>query len=65
MIDFDDSFKNQFLDAKPILDKYGFKATFFESKDTSRKTWQELRALQQDGMDIESHTMSHAHLNTV
>jgi hypothetical protein len=71
IINFDDSFKSQFLHAKPILDKYGFKATFFEvcgwisSKDTSRKTWQELRALQQDGMDIESHTMSHAHLNTL
>jgi hypothetical protein len=30
IINFDDSFKNQFLYAKPILDKYGFKATFFE-----------------------------------
>src|SRR5436309_10357414 len=30
IINFDDSFKSQFLYAKPILDKYGFKATFFE-----------------------------------
>src|SRR5438094_2777830 len=30
MIGFDDSYKSQVLYAKPILDKYGFKASFFE-----------------------------------
>ena len=30
MINFDDSYKTQVLYAKPILDQYGFKATFFE-----------------------------------
>ena len=71
IINFDDSFKNQFLYAKPILDKYGFKATFFEvcgwigSLPISKKSWQDLTALRQDGMDIESHTMTHAHLNTL
>jgi peptidoglycan/xylan/chitin deacetylase (PgdA/CDA1 family) len=71
IINFDDSFKNQFLYAKPILDKYGFKATFFEvcgwigSFPKSKKSWQDLAALRQDGMDIESHTMTHAHLNTL
>jgi peptidoglycan/xylan/chitin deacetylase (PgdA/CDA1 family) len=71
IINFDDSFKNQFLYAKPILDKYGFKATFFEvcgwigSFPISKKSWQDLAALRQDGMDIESHTMTHAHLNTL
>ena len=55
--------------AKPILDKYGFKATFFEvcgwigSFPISKKSWQDLTVLRQDGMDIESHTMIHAHLN--
>src|SRR5947207_733853 len=29
MINFDDGYKSHFLYAKPILDKYGFKATFF------------------------------------
>jgi peptidoglycan/xylan/chitin deacetylase (PgdA/CDA1 family) len=71
IINFDDSFKNQFLYAKPILDKYGFKATFFEvcgwvgSFPISKKSWQDLEALRQDGMDIESHTMTHAHPNTL
>ena len=71
IINFDDSFKNQFLYAKPILDKYGIKATFFEvcgwigKYPISKKSWQDLAALRQDGMDIESHTMTHAHLNTL
>jgi len=71
IINFDDSFKNQFLYAKPILDKYGFKATFFEvcgwigSFPVNKKSWQDLAALRQDGMDIESHTMTHAHLNAL
>lgn len=67
MIGFDDSYKSQFLYAKPILDQYGFKASFFEvctwiGKTSNRQTWQDVAALQRDGMDIESHTMTHAHL---
>jgi len=69
MINFDDSFKSQSLYAKPILDKFGFKATFFEVCNyigsNGKKTWQDILALKQDGMDIESHTMTHAHLNTL
>jgi hypothetical protein len=29
IINFDDGYKSQFTNAKPVLDKYGFKATFF------------------------------------
>lgn len=70
MIGFDDSHKNQIRYAKPILDKYGFKASFFEvctwvGRDSDRQTWQDVAALQRDGMDIESHTMTHAHLPTL
>jgi peptidoglycan/xylan/chitin deacetylase (PgdA/CDA1 family) len=70
MINFDDSYKTQMLYAKPILDQYGFKASFFEvcgwvGKNSERQTWQDVAALRQDGMDIESHTMTHAHLNSV
>ena len=66
MIGFDDWYKSQILYAKPILDKYGFKASFFEvctwiGKTKDRQTWQDVAALQHDGMDIESHTMTHAH----
>jgi len=70
MIGFDDSYKSQILYAKPILDKYDFKASFFEvctwiGKTKDRQTWQDVAALQHDGMDIESHTMTHAHLPTL
>ena len=67
MIGFDDSYKSQFLYDKLILDPYGFKASFFEvctwvGKTSDRQTWRDVAALQRDGMDIESHTMTHAHL---
>src|SRR5215212_8018180 len=72
IINFDDSHQSDYTYAKPILDKYGFKATFFEvcnwietgyhDKDISI-TWQQIAALQQDGMDIEAHTMTHPNLN--
>jgi peptidoglycan/xylan/chitin deacetylase (PgdA/CDA1 family) len=72
IINFDDSHESDYTYAKPILDKYGFKATFFEvcnwveagyhDEDISI-TWPEIAALQQDGMDIESHTMTHPILN--
>ena len=70
MINFDDSYKTQVLYAKPILNQYGFKATFFEvcgwvGKPQERQSWQDVATLQNDGMDIESHTMTHAHLNSV
>jgi peptidoglycan/xylan/chitin deacetylase (PgdA/CDA1 family) len=70
MINFDDGYKSHFLYAKPILDKYGFKASFFivcDKMETQPKwmTWQDITALKNDGMDIESHTMTHAHLDSV
>ena len=60
MIGFDDSYRSQILYAKPILDKYGFKASFFEvctwiGKTKERQTWQDIATLERDGMDIESH----------
>jgi peptidoglycan/xylan/chitin deacetylase (PgdA/CDA1 family) len=72
IINFDDSHKSQYTYAKPILDKYGFKATFFEvcnwveaghHNSDITTTWKDIAALQQDGMDIEAHTMIHPHIN--
>ena len=74
IINFDDSHQTDYTYAKPILDKYGFKATFFEvcnwveagyhDQDIST-TWQQISALQQDGMDIEAHTMNHPNLDNL
>ena len=72
IINFDDSYKSQYIHAKPILDKYGFKATFFAvcdwigASDTggnTKMTWQDIAELQKEGFDIESHTMTHPYLN--
>jgi len=70
---FDDSPKSQFTLAKPVLDKYGYKGSFFtvctfvdkgsSGVDKSRMTWQDIKTLQQQGYDIESHTMTHTDLN--
>jgi hypothetical protein len=68
MINFDDGYKSQLIYAKPILDKYGFKASFFivcgrVGTQPYWMNWQAIAELKKDGMDIESHTMTHAHLN--
>ena len=52
----------------PYLDKYGFKASFFlicgrVGTQPSWMNWQDIAELKKDGMDIESHTMTHANLN--
>jgi len=69
---FDDSSKTQFDLAKLILDKYGFKGSFFtvcsyvnegSQSQGSRMSWQDIKTLQQQGHDIESHTMTHTDLN--
>ncbi len=69
ILSFDDNRKGDFTYGKPILDKYGFKATFFiicnKVNGKGAMTWQDIGAMKQDGMDIESHTMTHAHLNTL
>ena len=69
VLSFDDNRIGDFTYAKPILDKYGYKATFFvicgKTTDSGAMNWQDIAAMQKDGMDIESHTMTHAHLNTL
>jgi peptidoglycan/xylan/chitin deacetylase (PgdA/CDA1 family) len=65
ILDFYDNDIGQFTSAKPILDKYGFKGTFFivcnwaSSHNPERMTWQEINQLYREGHDIESHTMTH------
>ena len=71
MMTFGDTLKGQITTAKPILDKYGFKASFFITCDwvglqkskSPRMNWQDISALQNDGQDIESKTMTHRNLS--
>jgi peptidoglycan/xylan/chitin deacetylase (PgdA/CDA1 family) len=67
ILTFGDTLKGQITTAKPILVKYGFKASFFITCDwvglqkskSPRLTWQDISLLQKDGQDIESKTMTH------
>jgi hypothetical protein len=67
ILTFGDTIKSQFTNAKPILDKYGLKGTFFVTclwvgshiYGMSRLTWQDVSALEKDGQNIESKTMTH------
>ena len=68
VLNFDDNRKSQFTQVKPILDKYGFKATFYvvcKYLDNKKgyMNWTELETLHKEGHDIGSHTMNHANLS--
>ena len=61
--------KSQYTYAKPILDKYGFKASFFvvcdwidSDKDNSHMTWHDIETLYKDGHDIQAKSLNHEDL---
>ena len=70
ILSFDRGYKTTFTKAKPILDKSDFKATMFvacsriteSSKDLN---WEQLRQLQNEGHDIQSHGEEHAKLTDI
>ena len=65
--------KSQYTEAKPILDKYGFKASFFvvcswisnSDEDNSHMTWQEIETLHNEGHDIGAKSLNHKDLTTL
>jgi peptidoglycan/xylan/chitin deacetylase (PgdA/CDA1 family) len=65
ILNFYDNDIGQFTNAKPILDKYGFKGTFFivcswaDSDSPDRMDWEQIKQLYREGHDIESHSTSH------
>jgi peptidoglycan/xylan/chitin deacetylase (PgdA/CDA1 family) len=67
ILNFDDAYKSQYTNAKPILDKYGYKATFYiicnDVGDNEYLSWGDITALYNDGNDIGSHTMNHKDLS--
>ena len=76
ILTFDDGYKSQYTNAKPILDKYGYKATFYivcnnvgggegQVHPNVKMTWEEIIALYNEGHDIGSHTMSHDDLDSL
>lgn len=71
-LSFDDGFQNQIDVIAPILNQYGLKATFFvipsalsDKASTGARygSWDEFKALSDQGHEIGSHTMTHPRLS--
>lgn len=60
---FDDGWLGNYIHAFPILQGYGFKATFFVATSLIGNplymTWEQLKQMRASGMSIQSHTVSH------
>lgn len=68
VLTFDDGWKNQYTYAFPILKKFGYPATFFiitKVRGGTYMTWDEIREMDQAGMDIESHSETHPKLTKI
>ncbi len=69
VINFDDSWKSQYENAKAILDEYQFKSTFYVVCDyidgKNRLTWKQIQTLQEEGNEIGSHSMNHVNLDQI
>ncbi|MBU3142926.1 polysaccharide deacetylase family protein [Clostridium sp. CF012] len=67
VLTFDDGYVDNFLEALPILKEFGFKATYFiitnvVDKSPGYMSLEQLKAMQANKMDIQSHTAKHEHL---
>jgi len=66
LLTFDDGYKSFVQYAHPTLKGYGFGATLFVYSDFvgagSGLSWQDLRALSEQGYDVQAHSKSHANL---
>jgi peptidoglycan/xylan/chitin deacetylase (PgdA/CDA1 family) len=71
LITFDDGYRNVLTEAAPLLNRLGIRATAFvitgriSNGDSSFLTWRQLRALEELGIEIGSHTVSHPDLRTL
>jgi peptidoglycan/xylan/chitin deacetylase (PgdA/CDA1 family) len=67
---FDDGWLNQYTNALPVLDEYGFKATFniitaYPNKVPEYMSWNQIQTLYNQGHVIGSHTVDHSTLDTL
>ena len=64
MITFDDGYEDNYRNAYPILQKYGFTGTIFVITDfvsaqPNYLTWEQINEMKAHGMDFQSHTATH------
>ncbi|MCX7781191.1 MAG: polysaccharide deacetylase family protein [Negativicutes bacterium] len=69
VITFDDGYKDNYLTALPIMEKYRMKATVFviagQVGEPAYLTWEQIREMQRRHTEIGSHTLSHVALSEV
>ncbi|HWQ72091.1 MAG TPA: polysaccharide deacetylase family protein [Desulfitobacteriaceae bacterium] len=66
VITFDDGYEDNYTNAYPVLEKYGYTATVFAVTSyigsKGYMSWDQLQELQDKGWQIEGHTLSHPYL---
>ncbi len=65
---FDDAINGQFTVAVPMLNKYGFRSTFFiisNFVEPQLKSWQPIMDAADSGHEIANHTLAHPHLHSL
>ncbi len=68
ILTFDDGYADHYSNVLPVLQQYGFTATFFiitgtaDAGDPTHLSWEQIKAMADAGMDMESHTKTHADL---
>jgi peptidoglycan/xylan/chitin deacetylase (PgdA/CDA1 family) len=72
ILKFSDSSKSQYANARPILNGYGFKGSFFitcsliaSASNSPSMTWHDVATLQKEGHDIQSGAMTYAPLTNL
>lgn len=71
LITFDDGYRDVFFRASPVLERLGFRATAYvisgriSAGDPSFLTWPLLKALEERGIEVASHTVHHRDLTSL